>query len=475
LRELKPVMDEHFSPVAINDPTAEAFLGEAGIALLQESDEEWVLRLAFEGVTGAHYSSTLYTLWRAYLLRERLGPKFGELVKVMVFWSALRYAAGRESGPYRDDASHLAKFRATLFHRYAAAKLAGPLVPFRRVELMGRRLAARTERRSISSDERRQREAHRKRVRENSDDHKLDREMPDIDLEVIQKGFGFLSAMVREARPGEEALLRQYVQELFELQLRTLPRPDPEDQRAEILRTPYQSDVWVMGRVAEFIAHANSVETARGFYRPVLELGPAGKYWVEEFLQSWIALGLQVSPDLQGFARIWQDMVAYSETLPAWQPGNGNYWSRAESLAVDLMGLGKIGSPVLGDTKHQVVVTSMIPTFERWCQPWLKYASVAAWFANFLRTDSGRVLLPQGVKQLGAVIDTLPDRDWHHHELGTLFTDVLSLCWKHLSSDVEKDADLREAFLSILAVLCARQIPEALHLRARVAEVLGVR
>lgn len=474
LRDLKPVMDEHFSPVSINDHTAEAFLGEAGATLLQESSEEWVLRLAFEGVTGAHYSSTLYTLWRAYSLRDRLGPKFGELVNVMVLWSALRYAAGREFGPYRDDAQHLDKFRVTLFQRYAAGKLAGSLIPLRRVELMGRRLAARIERRSMSGEERLRRVAHRKWARESRDEHKIYRKMPDIDLEVLQKGFAFLSAMVGEARPGEEALLRQYIQELFDLQLRTLPRPDPEDRRAEIEGTPYQSDVWVMGRVADFIAHANSVETARDFYRPILELGPAGKYWVEDFLQSWIAVGLKVSPDLKGFARIWQDMAAYSETLPAWQPGEGNYWSRAESLAVDLMGLGEIGSRVLGNAKYQGLVTSMVPTYEGWGQRWLKYASVAAWFANFLRTESGRVLLPLGVKRLAAVIDTLPDRDWYHHELGSLFTDVLSLCWKHLQGDVERDDDLRKAFLSILAVLCARQIPEALHLRAKVAEVLGV-
>jgi hypothetical protein len=474
LRELKPVMDEHFSRIAINDHTAEAFLGEAGAALLQENSEEWVLRLAFEGVTGAHYSSTLYTLWRAYSLRESLGPKFGELVNVMVLWSALRYAAGRDFVPYRDNASNLGKFRATLFQRYAAGKLAGPLIPLRRVELMGRRLAARIERRSISSEERWQREAHRKWVRESRDEHKLDRDRPDIDLEVLQKGFGFLSAMVREAHAGDEALLRNFVRELFDLQLRTLPQPDPEDRLAKIQGTPYQFDVWVMGRVAEFIAHSNSLETARGFYRAVLELGPAGKYWVEDFLQSWVALGLKVSPDLKGFAQIWQDMVAYSETLPAWQPGEGNYWSRAESLAVDLMGLGKIGAPVLGDAKYQGLVTSMVPTFEKWGQWWLKYASVAAPFANFLRTDSGRVLLPMGVKQLATVMGTLPDRDWYHHELGSLVTDVLSLCWKHLQRDIEQDTHLRKAFLNILAVLCARQIPEALRLRARVADVLGV-
>ena len=473
LRELKPVEDEYFSPTAINNHAAEAFLGEAGVALLQESDEEWVLRLAFDGVTGAYYSSTLFTLWRGYVLRDKLSVKFGALVNVMVMWSALRHGACRELGPYIDDVSHLAKYRATLFRRYAAGKLGEPLIPLRRVELLGRRLAARIERQSMSTEERREREARRKWIRERRDDYKLDRDMPTIDLEVIQKGFGFLGAMVQDARPGEEALLRQYVQELFDLELRSLPRPDSDDQYSEIQGTPYGPDVWVMGRVTEFIAHANSVETARAFYRPILELGPAGKYWVEDFLQSWISLGLQVSPDMQGFASIWEDMAAYTETLPAWQPGEGNYWSRAESLAVDLMGLGQIGSAVLGDTKYRNLITLMLPTFERWGDRWLKYGSVAAWFANFLRTESGRVLLAQGVKQLAGIVASLPDRDWHHHGLGSLFTDVLSACWRHLRKDVEGDAALRKAFLSILAVLCARQIPEALHLRTKVSEVLA--
>ena len=36
------------------------------------------------------------------------------------------------------------------------------------------------------------------------------------------------------------------------------------------------------------------------------------------------------------------------------------------------------------------------------------------------------------------------------------------------------DASLREAFLRLLTALCARQIPEALHLGAKVSEILGV-
>ena len=112
-------------------------------------------------------------------------------------------------------------------------------------------------------------------------------------------------------------------------------------------------------------------------------------------------------------------------------------------------------------------------TFEQWANRWLRYASASARFAYFLRTESGQVLLPQEIKQLAGAVGSLPDSDWHRHDLGALFTEVLSLCWRHRQKDVEKDASMRHAFLRLLTVLCAREIPEALHLRMRVSEILG--
>jgi hypothetical protein len=472
LRDLKPVKSEHDSPMSINNHAAEAFLGEAGVALLQENTEEWVLRMAFEGATGSHYSSALFTLWRAYLLREELGDRFGELVNVMVLWSALRRAARQNAGYYADD-SKLAAYRGTLFRRYSAGKLRRALIPLRRAEILGHRLVERIERRSMSTGERQQRRALREWNDERNGDRKLRREMPDIDLEVIQKGFGFVAAMVRQHLLGEGAMLELYIRELFDLLMRTLPKPKAEDERSEIQGTPYDSDRWIMARVAEFIARTNSVEIARQFYRPILDLGPAAKYWVRDFLQCWTMQGLQVTPDRQGFALIWQDMVAHTETLPAWRPGETNYWSRAESLATELMGLSETGIALLGDAKYKDLISSMGATFEQWADRWLKYASASAWFAYFLRTESGQVLLPQGIKQLANTVGSLPDNDWHRHDLGALFTEVLSLCWKRQQKEVEKDASLHEAFLRLLTVLCARQIPEALHLRTRVSEILG--
>ena len=470
LRELRPAENTEFdSPVSALDHTAESFLGEVGVALLQESSEKWVLRLAFEGVTGFHYGSTFQTMLRAYLLRDRLGDKFGELTNIVVFWSALRSGATRESG-YQANRALLAKYKETLFRRYVTGKLKGTLIPLRKAETLGRRLVERVSRRSMSSREKREREAHRASMRERNRDRKLDREIPHIDFEVIQKGFGFLWAMVRDPLPADEQMLRHCIRELFELEMRTLPCPKAGEENYEIEGTAYPFDVWVMARVAEFIVRANSVEVARSYYRPIIELGPAGRYWVEDFLQTWVSVGLEMSADLAIFVKIWEDMVRYAMTLPAWQPSESGYWSRAESLAVDLVGLHKTAASVLGQAKYRSVVTAMVPVFDQWASRWLKHASAAAWFAHFLPTESGQVLLSLGIRRLAGVVGSYEDRDWHHNGLGVLFTEAIAACWKYSRHEVESQGELREAFLCILNELCARQIPEAVHFRNKVTQ-----
>ncbi len=88
-------------------------------------------------------------------------------------------------------------------------------------------------------------------------------------------------------------------------------------------------------------------------------------------------------------------------------------------------------------------------------------------------TESGRILLGWGITQLADRISSFEERDWQQYNLGDLLTDALAACWKHKQNEVEKQSDLRKAFLQILTELCARQVPKALHLRNKVAEALG--
>jgi hypothetical protein len=459
------------SSMSALDSTAESFMGEAGVALLLESDEEWVRRLIFEGVTGFYYNSTFQTMFRTYLLREKLGEKFAELINLVVLSSALRRGANWESG-YEAKRDLLARYKATLFRRYTAGKLKGALLALTRAESLGNALVERISRRTMSAAERQMREDRENRVRQDGSHRYLDRYRPNLDLYVLQKGLGFLWAMVREPQPTEEPMLRHLVDDLFALEMRTLPTPALGEERTEIEGTPYEFDRWVMARVAEFVVKENSIEVARTFYRPILDLGPAGRYWVEDFLQTWVRTGLEMTADPATFARIWAEMVDYAMVLPAWQPSPHGRWSRAESLAVDLVGLRDDSAKVLGQTKHAAVVRAMAHVFERWSLAWLNHASAAGWFSHFLTTDSGAVLLVTGIKELAKVVGSFEDSDWHQQGLGGIFTDALAACWKQNQNEIEQQPKLKEAFLKILGALCARQVPEALHLRNKVSEAL---
>ena len=97
----------------------------------------------------------------------------------------------------------------------------------------------------------------------------------------------------------------------------------------------------------------------------------------------------------------------------------------------------------------------------------------SGWFAHFLTTESGGVLLAMGIKELANVVGSFDDRDWYQQGLGGIFTDALAACWKQMQNEIEQQPELRKAFLQILTDLCARQIPEALHLRNKVSEALG--
>ena len=474
LRTTKPEEASEFdSPVSALDHTAESFLGEAGVVLLRESADEWVLRLAFDGITGFYYGSLLQAMWNAYLFRIRLADRFNELVNVVVLWSALRRAANRESG-YQANRALLEKYKQTLSRRLVSGRLRGNLISLRKAEVLGRSLVGRISRRTMSDGQRRVEKAQRDYVRQHPD-RKLHRDLPDLDLEVLRKGFAFLPAMINASVPEDHPRLQEYVRELYDLEMRTLPRPKPREERYEIEGTAYEFDGWVLSRVAEFIARTNSIQTARTFYRPILELGPLARYWVEDFLQAWVSRGIQYSTDLGGYSEIWTDMAEYSMSLPAWQPGKAGYWSRAESLSVDLMGLRDMQASVLGQAKYKSVVTSMAPTFERWGGQWLKCGSVAAWFARFLTAESGQALLASGIKQLADQLASFRDRDWHDYGLGPLLADALAACWKFLRNEVECQPPLREAFLRILTELCVRQVPEALYLRNKVSETLSIR
>lgn len=453
--------------------SVETFLGELGVFLMQERQDEWIKRLAFDGVTGFYYASTRLSMARAYLCREGLGETFDEFISLVLLWSALRRAATRESGHHAQRAV-LPRYRSTLYARFLNGRLRGHPVTVPMAARLGASLVERIERRDPSAIARRQWEKQRKAFERYDQDREASRDMKQINYHVIVAGFCFLSHELTTGESLDQRRAQEYVRHLFDLEMKTLPILEGADEGREVGGTPYEFDRWALERAAELLATLATQDEARLVYEPVLRRGPAANYWTQDFLEAWITVTLPRMTNHALFAEIWRGMVDYTFSLPAWIGRLPGIWFHAESLSVDLMGLRKEAVKVLGRKEYTDLVKAMAPTFKQWGDLWLEYGSVAAWFASFLTTESGRVLLPQGIQQLSAVVGAFGERDWERDGLALSLTSALAAGWKHVSGEITANASLREAFLRILMELCSRSVAEAIHLRDRISQIIPV-
>jgi hypothetical protein len=339
---------------------------------------------------------------------------------------------------------------------------------------LGANLVERIERLDPSEIARRQWEKQRRAFEKNDRDRDVSRDMGHIDYEVIVAGFCFLSYALTSSEPADRGRAAGYIRQLFDLEMTTLAILEGDEEGLEVGGTPYEFDPWILKLAAELLVTVTSQDQARAIYEPVLRRGPSAHYWTQDFLEAWITNALPRMADHALFAKIWRDMVDYTFSLPAWVGRKRRIWFHAENLSVDLMGLRTEAVKVLGRKEYTGLVKTMAPTFKRWGDQWLKYGRVAAWFANFLTTESGRVLLHQGIQQLGEVVDSFNDSDWERDGLALSLTSALAAGWKHISDVITTDVSLRKSFLRILMELCSRSVVEAIHLRDRISQIIPV-
>jgi hypothetical protein len=459
-----------YSPNDLLDISAETFLGEAAIALLTESDEEFLRVAVFNAITGFYYNSTSHTIWAAYRLRSKLGDRFEVFLNVMTHWAALRRAANRES-MYTGQGDWLEKYRGALRKRFLKGSIPTTFVSLERIELLGKRLLNRINRKE-------ERRWGRPVGRTFGRDDKIDRDPPPLDTEVLQKGFTFLGEMADSTSLQEIREFTSYVRALFEMEMRSLPKVDPDSSgNRELEGHPYEYEHWIWQLTALAITRTESTELQREFWQPILDLGATAHYWVRDFFRAWFNVGLPCCGDpLDRFASVWRQMADYTFESKAWTPEGKRFWFHLDDLAVDLMGLRDSNSlfgdsigALLRESRYRQLIVEMKSTFEQWTERWLRQEGAAIWFAHFLPSDSGLALITMGIKKIGAVIGDLPKRDWDRGDLGYSLAMALRACWTHNKSDLQSDTELNAAFKAMLSELVGRMEPLALQLQVEIA------
>ena len=290
-----------------------------------------------------------------------------------------------------------------------------------------------------------------------------------LDTKILSRGFGFLGNLSVARDPTDRANLTRYHKAVLDLFLQTMPRLESPEEEVE--GTPYEFEGWVLDLTAGLIPQLASIEEARSFWQPIMDIGPGARYWMEDFFRHWFMSGRQASQTLDVFAEHWSEMIAYSLDCPAWTP-QGSYKSHLlEECSIEIMGFG-FAVGITSAEEFSPVISSLAPLFQRWAERWLDRPRPAWQFAYFLSRPAGRALLPSGIIWLNRAVQNYSEYDWRERDLDEALAGALQACWKHANTEVASNTDLRSNFLQLLNTLCGRLSADALALRTHVTQFI---
>jgi hypothetical protein len=474
LRDLRVATDANDpNPASVQSAAlnAEAFRGEAALALLEHRNDPWILRAALDGVTGFFYQSTSYCMYAAFTRRTALGARFGELVSLLHLWSAIRRGARILHGAYAWR--ELNRYRDMLFARWSSGRLREHPVNLGRAQLLGARLTIGALKRTGRYEWEKQRREHEKLVPRR--DHKLELRDTNLDQMVLFYGYCFLGD-VRTAAPALASELFAHFRLLLSMQMATVPALDSGEEGLEVERGDSRYEIWIMELAALFMARMEDRTIAPSIYAPILDLGASAHYWVQDFLHAWFDQGLAISPSPEEFGIRWGTMVDYALASPHWNGETSRLYFYLDVLANELLGITCDQLIIvprdqqfrIADTRFSVPVARIVPVIERWCDVWLKAPRALAHFAYFLSTPSGNALIGWGMVRVANALAKYSESDWEERNLMDGLTAAVQASAKQMKQQQQQFRDnqaIKAAFEAILAHLTSRMVPAALQLQ----------
>jgi hypothetical protein len=470
-RRLEAVLEQPPAPFRFDCETAsserkwDAFAAEARVALLARNrDDRLARKLAANGVTAFHYSTTARTLFGACQSRERLGEDFDRMLGLAIRWAGLRTPFSLATRPHFDTQREVWHERKiALIQDFVDQRLPVELPDIRTINA-----AAADEINAIQAQQfpelaRARAAPRRSRRRAGRSRESLHPESLRLDSRVISSAFAWLD--LRSAQPSERQKWLGYVRNFLDLTLGSIPRiDDPEHE--EIDGLPDHFDDWVFAVVAGAIPSLTGGEDPRSLWQPILDLGSPAHQWVERFFWEWFTHGLRAARSPQDFVRMWADMVEHALTNPGWDRSLNRTYD-LDRMVFELLGFNSTINRLGQDLAYGPAVTGMEGVFASAAQRWFAMPRVVTGFLNFVIQPAAAGLLLPGIKWLAAAVPSFDSYDWKYGLEENLIA-FLHACWEREHHWIANDPSLRAAFLSLLSCLVARGGHAAIALRDRV-------
>ena len=236
------------------------------------------------------------------------------------------------------------------------------------------------------------------------------------------------------------------------------------DDDGEISGTPDDWDRWLIEQVALQLLQTTLQENPEELWKPILELGADGHYWVEDFLHEFFTKGL-ASNLTANFCNRWREMLEYAFLSQEWRGAEGRGWYKWRELWCELLGMSYWISDSF-DVNKKPIVLEMKEYYERWAKNNLVYPESAVMFVKFLTRPAAEVLLKDGLVWLDKAAANAGENFFRrpHDDVSKPLATLLELSWKKHRLVIKNNSETHSAFKRLLEILVDLQIPEAIQI-----------
>jgi len=204
------------------------------------------------------------------------------------------------------------------------------------------------------------------------------------------------------------------------------------------------------------------VECPKGFWKPILNLGATGKYWVENFLLHWFYYGLQKRDKSNIFLTEWNFMIEYAFSSPQWDLEKS---FRAREIWCSLIGVSfRIRN--LWAAEQRYLIKQMYNQYERWAKKYLNRTFCSSEFISFIQMPGAEYLALDGLIWLD---EAATDEFWNNQEIQKKLPQFLEMVWISYQSRIRQKKDYFESFKNLLKGLAETQNPYAMELQDRIS------
>ncbi|MFA6239727.1 MAG: hypothetical protein WC655_02285 [Candidatus Hydrogenedentales bacterium] len=438
---------------SVFEQSAKEFAAEALLVLWPISPADCELRRCIASLVASGYYSVLQKVTRAaFFRRTELGDSWEQLVHLIVRWAELSYhlsVSGSSVTPKPDFEAWRQEYVEPFVDCSLSTDFAGWGYD-----------AIKNGRRTPSEGKRRRRRP--------SEKLGLYRVEPAIHIHTLSTAFCGIM-MPEQANDADE--MSKWT--TFWLQALECDLADMRtfDEKGKLARIPHAEEC----RLRQDDLSATFVQLmlqcpcdeAQLFWKPILDLGPPARVWLEYFLGDFLEFGLSCVPT-DTFLNTWRAMIAYASESKMWANTEFTWWAHHE-LWQHLLGFS-LQKHRLWKREHAGIVVAMRDIFRELVPQKLDSNRWASSFIYWLRTPAAAPLRVEAIAWILQNAETAGDYWWMGHDnLEDDLSEVLAICWEENRSEVLADSRTLLGFRRLLAILVNRHNCQAMDLQSRMA------